>query len=141
MSLRFLVPAFLICCTFAFLVSLGFWQLDRADQKRAIEVSIQKANTGSVELIATEELLKDKEYYEVRLKGKFINDKQFIYDNQIVDQISGYYVLTPFVLSSDFKTILINQRVYTLEWKKGSTSRYIYRPSLSRSQGSNLKTN
>ena len=55
MSLRFLVPAFLICCTFAFLVSLGFWQLDRADQKRAIEVSIQKANTGSVELIATEE--------------------------------------------------------------------------------------
>ena len=109
MSLRFLVPAFLICCTVAFLVSLGFWQLDRADQKRAIEVSIQKANTGSVELIATEELLKDKEYYEVRLKGKFINNKQFIYDNQIVDQISGYYVLTPFVLSSDFKTILINR--------------------------------
>ena len=109
MSLRFLVPAFLICCTVGFLVSLGFWQLDRADQKRAIEVSIQKANMGSDELIASEELLKDKEYYEVRLKGKVINDKQFIYDNQIVDQISGYYVLTPFVLSSDLKAILINR--------------------------------
>ena len=82
MSLRFLVPAFLICCTIAFLVSLGFWQLDRADQKRAIEVSIQKANTGSVELIATEELLKDKEYYEVRLKGKFINNSKQRYNHE-----------------------------------------------------------
>jgi len=109
MSLRFLLPSILITATFAFLVSLGFWQLDRADEKRGIEASIKLANTGSVELIVEEGSLKNKEYYEVRLQGKYLSDKQFIYDNQIVNQVSGYYVLTPYALEGQSKTILINR--------------------------------
>jgi surfeit locus 1 family protein len=93
----------------AFLVSLGFWQLDRADQKRTIEASIQKANTGVVELIINQNELLNKEYYEVRLQGSYVSDKQFIYDNQIVDQASGYYVLTPFVLTGQSNAIMINR--------------------------------
>ena len=109
MSFRFLVPFILILATMAFLVSLGFWQLDRADQKRTIEASIQKANTGVVELIINQNELLNKEYYEVRLQGSYIGDKQFIYDNQIVDQASGYYVLTPFVLTGQSNAIMINR--------------------------------
>ena len=109
MSFRFLVPSILILATMAFLVSLGFWQLDRADQKRTIEASIQKANTGVVELIINQNELLNKEYYEVRLQGSYISDKQFIYDNQIVDQASGYYVLTPFVLTGQSNAIMINR--------------------------------
>jgi surfeit locus 1 family protein len=91
------------------LISLGFWQLDRADEKRAIEDQIFRANSGDVELIDSAEFLKDKEYYHVRLQGSYIGDRQFIYDNQIVDQISGYYVLTPFILKGDSKSVLINR--------------------------------
>ena len=109
MSLRFILPSILITATFAFLVSLGFWQLERADDKRGIEASIKQANTGSVELIKKEEGLQSKEYYEVRLQGKYLSDKQFIYDNQIVDQVSGYYVLTPYALEGQSKAILINR--------------------------------
>ena len=109
MSLRFIIPSLLIATTCAFLVSLGFWQLDRADEKRSIEAAIKKANSGAVELIVSENNLQDKEYYEVRLQGEYINDKQFIYDNQIVDQASGYYVLTPFALNDQSKAILINR--------------------------------
>ena len=109
MSFRFLIPSVLIVATIAFLTSLGFWQLDRANEKRAIEASIQKANTGIVELIADENRLLEKEYYQVRLKGQYQSNKQFIYDNQIVDQVSGYYVLTPFKLESQPSTIIINR--------------------------------
>lgn len=109
MNYRLLVPSILILATMAFLVSLGFWQLDRADQKRTIEASIQKANTGVVELIVNQNELLNKEYYEVRLQGSYIGDKQFIYDNQIVDQASGYYVLTPFVLTGQSNAIMINR--------------------------------
>ena len=109
MSLRFILPSILITATFAFLVSLGFWQLERADDKRSIEASIKQANTGSAELIKKEEGLQSKEYYEVRLQGKYLSDKQFIYDNQIVDQVSGYYVLTPYALEGQSKAILINR--------------------------------
>ena len=109
MSARFLIPAFLIIATIAFLVSLGLWQLERADQKRTIEAAILNANTGPVELIANGRELLDKEYYDVRLQGNYLSDKQFIYDNQIVDQVSGYYVLTPFILADQLGVILVNR--------------------------------
>jgi len=106
---RFFIPAFLIIATLALLITLGFWQLDRADEKRAIEDQIANANANSVDLITDVDILGEKEYYHVRLQGSYIKDKQFIYDNQIVDQISGYYVLTPFVLKGDSRAILINR--------------------------------
>ena len=109
MRFRFFIPAALIIATLALLISLGFWQLDRADEKRAIEDQIASANSGDVEIVASTEFLKEKEYYHVRLQGSYIDDKQFIYDNQIVDQISGYYVLTPLVLKGDSKAVLINR--------------------------------
>ncbi len=109
MRFRFFIPASLIIATLVLLISLGFWQLDRADEKRAIENQIASANSGDVELVTFVEFLKDKEYYHVRLQGSYIEGKQFIYDNQIVDQISGYYVLTPFVLKGASKAILINR--------------------------------
>jgi len=109
MSFRFFIPAALIVATLALLISLGFWQLDRADEKRAIEDQIASANSGDVEIVVSTEFLKEKEYYHVRLQGSYIDDKQFIYDNQIVDQISGYYVLTPLVLKGDSKAVLINR--------------------------------
>ena len=109
MRFRFFIPASLIIATLVLLISLGFWQLDRADEKRAIEDQIARANSGDVELIDSAEFLKDKEYYHVRLQGSYVVDKQFIYDNQIVDQISGYYVLTPFILKGDSKSVLINR--------------------------------
>ena len=109
MRSRFFIPASLIIATLVLLISLGFWQLDRADEKRAIEDQIASANSGDVELVTSVEFLKDKEYYHVRLQGSYIGDKQFIYDNQIVDQISGYYVLTPFILKGASKAVLINR--------------------------------
>jgi len=109
MRSRFFIPASLIIATLVLLISLGFWQLDRADEKRAIEDQIASANSGDVELVTSVEFLKDKEYYHVRLQGSYIEGKQFIYDNQIVDQISGYYVLTPLVLKGDSKAVLINR--------------------------------
>ena len=109
MRSRFFIPASLIIATLVLLISLGFWQLDRADEKRAIEDQIARANSGDAELINSVEFLKEKEYYHIRLQGSYVGDKQFIYDNQIVDQISGYYVLTPFILKGASEAILINR--------------------------------
>ena len=109
MGFRFSIPASLIVATLALLISLGFWQLDRANEKRVIEDQIANANSFDVELVTSVEFLKDREYYHVRLQGSYVGDKQFVYDNQIVDQVSGYYVLTPLVLKGDSKAVLINR--------------------------------
>ena len=109
MGFRFYIPASLIVATLALLISLGFWQLDRANEKRVIEDQIANANSFDVELVTSVEFLKDREYYHVRLQGSYVGDKQFVYDNQIVDQVPGYYVLTPLVLKGDSKAVLINR--------------------------------
>ena len=109
MSLKFLLPATLITIMVVFLTSLGFWQLDRADEKRAIEEAIEVANTGAVEIVTTLDGLEAKEYYHLRLKGHYLPEKQFIYDNQIVQQTSGYYVLTPFIIDNSTTAVLINR--------------------------------
>lgn len=109
MSFKLLLPATLITIMVVFLTSLGFWQLDRADEKRAIEKAIEIANTGVVEVVTSLDGLKGKEYYHLRLNGHYLPEKQFIYDNQIVQQTSGYYVITPFVIADSNKAILINR--------------------------------
>ncbi|BBB22249.1 conserved hypothetical protein [Abyssogena phaseoliformis symbiont OG214] len=102
------IPAILILSSIYGLVLLGFWQLERADEKRAIEHEIVLAQQSPAQLITSVDELLDKEHYQVLLKGRYDTNKQFIYDNQIVKGNAGYYVLTPFILS-DKTAILVNR--------------------------------
>lgn len=108
MKPSFILPGVLISLTLWGLISLGFWQLDRADEKRAIESAIVVAQSSPAQLVLSVNELLDKEHYQVLLKGHYDNDKQFIYDNQIVNSTAGYYVLTPFILGNK-NAILVNR--------------------------------
>jgi len=103
----FILPGILITFTFAGLVSLGFWQLDRADEKQAIVNAIVLAQSSPAKPLEPENI-NSKEHYKVLLNGYFDSDKQFIYDNQIVKSNAGYYVLTPFILNNN-SAILVNR--------------------------------
>ena len=107
-SRSFILPGVLISLTLWGLLSLGFWQLERADEKRAIERDIVLAQSNPAKLVTKFESLLEKEHYQVLLEGYYDNDKQFIYDNQIVNSNAGYYVLTPFVLNTE-AAILVNR--------------------------------
>lgn len=113
----FVLPGALISLTVLGLLSLGFWQLDRADEKRDIGNAIVLAQLSSAQLVKTDDILY-KEHYRVLLKGYYDNDKQFIYDNQIVKGNAGYYVLTPFVLNAKV-AILVNRGFVPWHGKRG----------------------
>lgn len=108
MKRNFILPSILISLTVWSLLSLGFWQLDRADEKRAIERAIVVAQSEPAQRISNANELLKKEYYQVLLTGYYDNDKQFIYDNQIVNSTAGYYVLTPFIFNNT-TAILVNR--------------------------------
>ena len=108
MKSKFILPAALIALTLAGLLFLGFWQLERAEQKRIIERAIAMAESTAPERITQPQVLVEKAYHQVLLEGYYDSDKQFIYDNQIVNSNAGYYVLTPFVLSQN-AAILVNR--------------------------------
>lgn len=108
MKHSFILPGILISLTLWGLIFLGFWQLERADEKRTIENAVVIAQSSPAQLILDANDLLNKEHYQVLLKGHYDNDKQFIYDNQIVNSTAGYYVLTPFILENK-TTILVNR--------------------------------
>ncbi len=103
------IPAILILTTVWLLASLGFWQLDRADEKRELKRNIETAARLPAVLITDPKTLAQKNHRSVLLRGRYDSTKQFIYDNQIKAGVSGYYVLTPFVLNSQADAILVNR--------------------------------
>jgi surfeit locus 1 family protein len=104
----FSLPGILIGVVIYGLISLGLWQLDRADEKLAITKQIEIAQSSPAKQTSTSIGLIKKEYHNVLLAGHYEKNRQFIYDNQIVNGNAGYYILTPFILS-DQQAILINR--------------------------------
>lgn len=103
------LPIILIFITIILLICLGFWQLDRAQQKKDINSALEIANNAELELINSVDKIVNKHYYNVILNGNYLIQKQFIYDNQIVQQKAGYYVLTPFLIKGSNKAIIVNR--------------------------------
>ncbi len=103
-----LTASLLIIVTLTALLSLGFWQLDRAKDKQKIERAVVLAQSIPAQIVKDTKEILDKEYYKVLLRGHYDSKKQFIYDNQTVNSNAGYYVLTPFILN-DKAVILVNR--------------------------------
>lgn len=106
-----LIPTLATLFTVPFLISLGLWQLDRADEKREIDNDIQiaiaktplKFNESKVD--TETDLLKQK-YRSTTIKGHYDNNNQFLLDNRTHQGKPGYHVLTPFKFDSTYKTDL-----------------------------------
>lgn len=105
---RHILPAGLILIVFGLLLSLGFWQLDRAEEKRQIETSFNFSSKQTPIKFDLGDISKLNEYTHVIFDGKYDSQKQIIYDNQTVNGHAGYYVLTPFKLDHNH-AILVNR--------------------------------
>lgn len=92
------------------LISLGFWQLDRAEQKRELLRQYQQQEgRGAVNL---NELTPGQEVYpyqHVEVTGRFDNGQQFLLDNKVYQGRAGYEVITPLLVSDGKPAILINR--------------------------------
>lgn len=87
------------------LVSLGFWQLDRAEEKRQL-VSAQLALQGGAPMRINESVLDN--YTPVLLIGRYDLERYFLLDNQVVSGKVGYDIISPFYDQSG-RVILVNR--------------------------------
>jgi surfeit locus 1 family protein len=81
----------------ALLISLGRWQLHRADEKRALFDSFA-AGTDATRLIelGTPRLPR---YQHIEASGHYDPARQILIDNMVNGERAGYFVITPFSLS------------------------------------------
>lgn len=93
------------------LLSLGNWQLNRANEKQQfINIQAEQANGEVVELMGSSlDDAKQMRYKKVWLSGHYDPNRQFLLDNQIDSGKVGYLVLTPFILDGGEKAVLVNR--------------------------------
>ena len=92
------------------MVALGFWQLDRAEQKSVIVGHLtSRADNEAIpiEQLDTNLTNADLRFRKVLFKGRFLENRDFFVDNQVVDGGVGYQVFTPFKLDNDAGFLLI----------------------------------
>jgi surfeit locus 1 family protein len=83
------------------LTGLGFWQLERAAEKRTIQESWRKQQ--ALAPVPFEEITfsSQTDFRRVSLRGRFDAEHYWLLENRILDGNLGYEVLMPFYLASD----------------------------------------
>lgn len=106
-----IIPAIAFLGLLYLLISLGFWQLGRSDQKKALlEQQSQRSQDKIIDL--TWDAAHEREelrYREAKVSGKYDPKHQFLIDNQVVEGKVGYFVMTPLKLGDSNKAVLVNR--------------------------------
>lgn len=95
--------------TFVLLLALGFWQLDRLGEKRAlldrIEAGMAAAPDALPPVIGAP---RDFDYHRVSVRGRFAHDQELHLHRRSVEGHGGYQILTP-LIRDEGPAVLVNR--------------------------------
>ncbi len=92
------------------MIAAGFWQLQRADEKRGLVAQLIQAQNQAVVNIENIEKIDDRlAYRQVIAVGEFVADRKILIDNRMWAGKFGYHAVQPFVLDNTRKMILVNR--------------------------------
>jgi len=92
------------------LISLGFWQLDRAAQKRQMLQQYQQQQARPAKnLNKATEHTGYYSYQRIKVTGRFDTERQFLLDNKVYQGRAGYQVITPLIMTGSSQAVLINR--------------------------------
>ena len=99
-------------------LSLGFWQLDRAEEKRQLLLQQERqalVPPVPIQTLKEEDLVANR---RVSLTGYFDNNKNWLLDNRMRNGKPGYEVISLFILEENQQKVLVNRG-----WVPGDISR------------------
>jgi len=109
--------ALLVTFFFILTVFLGFWQLDRAQQKESL-----LARAVSTDVLPVSQWSSAVNGQLVNLTGRYLTRFQFLVDNKPFEGRAGYDLIVPFSASSGDGDVIF---WVNLGWKKASENRAI----------------
>lgn len=105
-----LIPTIVTLLILPILINLGFWQLDRAEEKRGlIEQFKQQNKLGPLLIKDNLDLTEKLNYRTAQIVGNYNLKKQIFIDNKIYQGKTGVHVMTPFKLKNSEYSILVNR--------------------------------
>ena len=95
---------------FVLTLSLGNWQSDRADAKRALQARYDAAVREAPIHVGSTELDRDSVLYrKLEVEGVFDDAHTILLDNRVLNGVAGYHVLTPLRINGGPLAILVNR--------------------------------
>lgn len=91
------------------LLYLGFWQLDRADQKQAMFDRFGAAGETADFASVIDQSPESLRYRQVRLRGRYMTERQFLLEGMFHDSRPGLHVLTPLQLADSAGIVLVDR--------------------------------
>ena len=105
-----IIPTIVFLLILPILLRLGFWQLDRAEEKRnLIELFKQQNELGPLSLTGKFKAGAVLNYRLAQVSGSYNSNKLVFIDNKIHQGKTGVYVLTPFKLKNSEYSVLVNR--------------------------------
>lgn len=103
-------PSLMVAALLVLLIGLGLWQLDRAEQKRALLAEFEaRPQQAAIRLDAGLEAGPDWRYRQAWARGRYDPAHQFLLDNRVHQGRVGYQVLTPLRLAHSDTVVLVNR--------------------------------
>jgi len=107
--MRVIVPGVILLACFAGFCALGRWQLQRADEHRALLTRFAGADTEApLERPVDGGELDALRYRRIRLHGQYQGSQQILLDNMMHAGRAGYQVLTPIDIGKE-RVVLVNR--------------------------------
>lgn len=92
------------------LVGLGFWQLDRAGQKQALQSEYDRGQERApTRLLPVLESAESLRFHKVIARGRYEPEYQILIDNRVHQGQAGYHVLTPLRIEDGEVRVLVNR--------------------------------
>ncbi len=89
---------------------LGFWQVNRAEQKQELQVTIEQRGQEAPLLLDASSLdVEAVRYRQLEVSGRFEPEHEILLDNRIHNGQAGYHVITPFHITGTDSRVLVNR--------------------------------
>lgn len=100
----------LLAIVAALCVSLGFWQLGRAGERRAAAERVEAARELPASRLRTADAADPAlRHRKVVTRGRYVPERQVLIDNIVRGGVPGYYVLTPFAPDDGGPWVIVNR--------------------------------
>lgn len=103
-------PTLVFLLVFPLLVSLGVWQLNRAEEKAQLQASMMhRADELPLNLNLIRDTPDTDRFRQAQATGRYVGDQQWLQDNRVHAMQSGYHVYSLFELSGSHRAVLVNR--------------------------------
>ena len=105
------VPTVVFLLTLSLLITLGLWQLNRADEKKQLDIERSKKMSEAVlDINLVGEVMQTDRYLRAKANGEYIQDRHWLLDNQVMNGQAGYHVFSLFKLEGAGEKYLLLDR-------------------------------